>query len=226
MFTMDLSFVDKASFGVAAREMHTLLAQKMVLQAGWETEENTWSSWIKCFSGRRPLSHLTAAWLWLTQTPQSTRCGPGEACNIGRWISSWLARRAWCRKWFISWTQVLSELRINIVKICRVVQACLSNGFYTLLHASVCQVFSILRILLKHSGFCSKNFQGFFVTQFEADKIWCTRCTLTPGCDSNLQLDDGTTPLHVAAGCGQSECVAWLRGKHHRAKTKCHRIWG
>ena len=28
MFTMDLSFVDKASFGVAAREMHTLLAQK------------------------------------------------------------------------------------------------------------------------------------------------------------------------------------------------------
>lgn len=129
MFTMDLSFVDKASFGVAAREMHTLLAQKMVLQARWQTEESTWSSWIKCFSGRRPLTHLTAAWLWLTQTPQSTRCGPGEACNIGRWISSWLARRAWCRKWFISWTQALSELRINIVKICRVVWACLSKGF-------------------------------------------------------------------------------------------------
>ena len=33
---------------------------------------------------------------------------------------------------------------------------------------------------------------------------------LDSGCDSNLQLDDGTTPLHVAAGCGQSECVEVL----------------
>lgn len=56
-----------------------------------------------------------------------------------------------------------------------------------------------------------KELSRAFVTQFEEDKIWCT---LTPGCDCNLQLDDGTTPLHVAAGCGQSECVAGLRGKH------------
>ena len=29
------------------------------------------------------------------------------------------------------------------------------------------------------------------------------------GCDCNLRLvDDGSTPLHVAAGCGQSDCVA------------------
>lgn len=34
---------------------------------------------------------------------------------------------------------------------------------------------------------------------------------LDSGCDCNLRLvDDGSTPLHVAAGCGQSECVEVL----------------